>query len=184
MVSTMNAELAPTPETTLDDVVSFLALMDDVGVEVWLDGGWAVDACLGEQTRRHGDLDIAIEERHVAAAIGALERRGFAPVPRKDSRQWNFVLGDRAGHQVDFHVVVLADDGRGDYGPPENGEFYPADALTGTATVGDRTVRCISPEWLVAFHTGYEVGADDWADVQALCERFNLPIPDDYQRFR
>ena len=66
--------------------------------------------------------------------------------------------------------TVLADDGRGIYGPPENGEFYPAEALTGTGTV-------------VTFHTGYEVDAGDWADVQALCERFDLPIPDDYQRF-
>jgi lincosamide nucleotidyltransferase A/C/D/E len=87
--------------------------MDDVGVEVWLDGGWAVDACLGAQTRRHGDLDIGIEERHVPAAVGVLERRGFAPVPHDDARAWNFVLGDRAGHQVDLHVVVLGDDGHG-----------------------------------------------------------------------
>jgi lincosamide nucleotidyltransferase A/C/D/E len=31
---------------------------------------------------------------------------------------------------------------------------------------------------------GHEVNADDWADVRALCERFDIPIPDDYQRFR
>jgi lincosamide nucleotidyltransferase A/C/D/E len=172
------------PEMTTDDVLWFLARMDDVGVDVWLDGGWAVDACLGAQTRRHSDLDIAIEERHVLAAVAALERRGFAPVPRDDTRPWNFVLGDRAGRQVDFHVVVLADDGRGVYGPPENEEFYPADALSGTGAVGDRTVRCVAPQWLVAFHTGYKVDADDWADIQALCDRFDLPVPDGYERFR
>jgi lincosamide nucleotidyltransferase A/C/D/E len=179
----MDIQPAAAPEMTIDDVMWFLALMDDAGVEVWLDGGWAVDACLGAQTRRHGDIDIAIEERHVAAAVGALERHEFAPVPRDDTRAWNFVLGDRVGRQVDFHVVVLAD-GRGVYGPPGNGEFYPADALTGTGTVGGRQVRCIAPRWLVAYRTGYEVDADDWADVHALCERFDIPIPDDYRRFR
>jgi len=27
------------------------------------------------------------------------------------------------------------------------------------------------------------VDADDWADVSALCQRFGIPIPDDYRRF-
>lgn len=165
----MEMQPAAAPEMAMDDVLWFLALMDDAGVELWLDGGWAVDACLGAQTRRHGDLDIVVEEHHVPAAVAALRRHGFAPVPRGVTRAWNF---------------VLADDGRGVYDPPENGESYAADALTGTGTIGGRQVRCITPQWLVAFRTGYEVDADDWADVRALCDRFDIPIPDDYQRFR
>ena len=46
------------PEMTAEDVCDFLDLMDRDGVHIWLDGGWAVDACLGFQTRRHSDLDI------------------------------------------------------------------------------------------------------------------------------
>jgi lincosamide nucleotidyltransferase A/C/D/E len=45
-------------------------------------------------------------------------------------------------------------------------------------------VACITPESLVAFHTGYDVAATDWADVSALCERFGIPVPDQYVRFR
>jgi lincosamide nucleotidyltransferase A/C/D/E len=158
--------------------------MEGRGVRVWLDGGWAVDACLGAQTRRHGDLDIAIESRDVPAAVAALRSRGYGPVPRDDTRAWNFVMGDAGGREVDFHVIVLDEHGDGVYGPVENGERYPAEALTGTGRVGGREVACITPEWLVAFHTGYEVDADDWADVSALCERFGIPIPDEYQPFR
>src|SRR6267142_6079699 len=99
------------PEMTADDVSGFLELMDAAGIRVWLDGGWAVDACLGFQTRRHGDLDIVIEERDVAVAVAALERCGYAPLPRPDTRAWNFVLGDDTGHQIDFHVIVLDKDG-------------------------------------------------------------------------
>jgi hypothetical protein len=33
------------------DVVEILDRLDAAGVEAWLDGGWAVDAVLGEQTR-------------------------------------------------------------------------------------------------------------------------------------
>lgn len=171
-------------EMTVDDVCGVLALMDAHGIRVWLDGGWAVDACLGSQTRRHGDLDIVIEERDVPAAVAALRGCGYAPVPRGDTRAWNFVLGDDTGHQVDFHVIALDQEGRGVYGPAENGECYPADALAGTGTVNGRPVACIAPEWLVRFHTGYDADATDWADVSALCERFGIPVPDEYLRFR
>jgi len=120
----------------------------------------------------------------VPAVVAALRGRGYAPVPRDDTRAWNFVLGDDAGHQVDFHVIALDEHGRGVYGPPENGECYPAEALAGTGTVHGRTVACIAPEWLVRFHTGYDVDTTDWADVSALCERFGIPVPHEYLRFR
>src|SRR6266487_1051507 len=74
-----------------------------------------VDACLGCQTRRHSDLDIVIEERDAPTAVAALRERGYAPVPRDDTRAWNFVLGDDAGHQVDFHPGGR---GRVPAGPP------------------------------------------------------------------
>jgi lincosamide nucleotidyltransferase A/C/D/E len=171
-------------ETTATDVSAFVVRMEGLGIRVWLDGGWAVDACLGRQTRRHRDLDVAIEARDVPAAVAALRGSGYGPVLRDDTRAWNFVMGDERGHEVDFHVIVLDEHGDGVYGPPENGDRYPAEALTGTGTVEGRAVRCITPEWLVAFHTGYEPDADDWADVSALCERFGIPVPPEYQRFR
>jgi lincosamide nucleotidyltransferase A/C/D/E len=170
------------PEMTADDVCAFLDLMDSCGVRIWLDGGWAVDACLGSQTRPHDDLDIVIEQRDMPVSVAALEQRGYAPVPRPDTRAWNFVLGDDAGHQIDFHVIVFDEHGRGVYGPASNEESYPAEALTGTGTVNGRTVVCITPEWLVRFHTGYEVDASDRADVSALCERFGIPVPGEYRR--
>ena len=61
---------------------------------------------------------------------------------------------------------------------------YPAESLMGRGTVKGRVVSCISPEWLVRFHTGYDVDATDWADVSALCERFGIIVPSDYARFR
>jgi lincosamide nucleotidyltransferase A/C/D/E len=133
------------PEMTADDVGGFLALMDAHGVRVRLDGGWGVDACLGVTTRHHRDLDIVIEERGVPVAVAALQGRGYAPVARPDTRAWNFVMGDDAGHQIDFHVIVLDENGRGVYGPVENGESYPAEALRGHGTVAGRTVDCITP---------------------------------------
>jgi lincosamide nucleotidyltransferase A/C/D/E len=166
---------------TADDVRGSLTLMADHGIRVWLDGGWGVDACLGTQTRNHGDLDIVIEERHLSAARRALEARGYVPVPRDDTCPWNFVLGDEAGHEIDFHVITLNEEGDGIYGP--GGDVYPAEAMTGTGSIGDRHVSCISPEWLVRFHVGYAIDEYDFADVSALCARFQIPLPDAYRAF-
>jgi hypothetical protein len=119
----------------------------------------------GSQTRRHEDLGIAIEERDVTTAVAALRRRGYASLPRGDTRPWNFVLADEAGHHVDFHVIVLDEGRSGVYGPPENGEYYPAEALTGTGTVKGHTVACITPEWLVR-----------WADWLPVNRRMIQPL--------
>lgn len=51
---------------SVGDVLSFLNLFEKHHIDIWLDGGWAVDALLGEQTRPHGDQDIVIQERDVS----------------------------------------------------------------------------------------------------------------------
>jgi lincosamide nucleotidyltransferase A/C/D/E len=43
------------------DVIDFYTTLENLGIEIWVDGGWGVDALLGEQTLPHKDLDIAIQ---------------------------------------------------------------------------------------------------------------------------
>ncbi|HEX6737122.1 MAG TPA: aminoglycoside nucleotidyltransferase, partial [Vicinamibacteria bacterium] len=43
-----------------EEVVALYALLAERGVRVWVDGGWGVDALLGEQTRPHKDLDALV----------------------------------------------------------------------------------------------------------------------------
>ncbi len=50
---------------TAADVIDLYAQLGDLGIQVWIDGGWGVDALLGEQTRPHGDLDIVIQQEDV-----------------------------------------------------------------------------------------------------------------------
>jgi lincosamide nucleotidyltransferase A/C/D/E len=173
----------PPRAMSLDDVLEFLDLAETLGIRVWLIGGWAVDACLGEQTRPHADLDIVLEQQDTLTLVRELCLRGYADVPRDDTRPENFVLGDPSGHEIDLHVVVLDDNGNGVYGPLENGILFPAEALAGSGAVGGRTVSCLTPSWLVQSHTGYPVDEGDWADVSALCDRFGLPVPADYSKF-
>lgn len=166
---------------TEHDVLEFLDLAEEHDVRIWLDGGWAVDACLGHQTRSHADLDIVLQANDLNEVVRLLRDRGYKPAPRNDTRLWNFAMGDQKGREVDFHVVVLDTAGNGIYGPPENGEMYPAEALTGSGVIGVSTVACITPAWLVKFHSGYELDDNDRADVSALCERFDIPLPTEFE---
>src|SRR6266496_3049537 len=62
---------------TARDVIEVLDWLDAVGVAVWVDGGWGVDALVGEETRNHADLDLALDSNHLDVARRALEKRGF-----------------------------------------------------------------------------------------------------------
>jgi lincosamide nucleotidyltransferase A/C/D/E len=165
-----------------NDVVAIYNELAASGVPIWIDGGWAVDALLGEQTRPHADLDIALEVHHLSRLVAYLSDKGYRPVDRDDYRPWNFVLGDPNGNEVDIHVIEIDAAGNGIYGPPENGEMYPAGALAGRGTIAGQSVWCIAARFLVEFHTGYPLGDTDIHDVTALCSRFGIPLPEEYRR--
>lgn len=130
------------------DVLEFLVLTDDIGTPVWLDGGWGIDAQLGEQTRWHADLDIVIEARYSATLVQHLRLAGFEAAPSEVPRPWHFVLCDKLGRCIDFHLIELDADGNGRYGPDGDGPRYPRAALTASGTIGGRAVRCIGPDFV------------------------------------
>jgi len=166
------------------DVIGLYTSLENLGVEIWVDGGWGVDALLGEQTRPHKDLDITLQQKDIPILHQFLQARGFKDIKRDDTNTWNFVLGDENGREVDVHVIVFDEKGNGIYGPPEKGEIYPADSLTGTGKIQGQTVRCISPEWMVKFHSGYQLKEKDFRDVSALCSKFGIALPVAYKHFK
>ncbi len=168
---------------TSTDVIDLYSSLEELKVEIWIDGGWCVDALLGEQTRTHSDLDITIQQKDVPKLRGLLHAQGYRDTKREIARDWNFVLGDEFGKEIDVHVIVPDHQGNGIYGPIENGEMYPAASLTGTGLIEGRTVRCISPEWTVKFHSGYELKEKDFRDVSALCSKFGIELPPEYAKF-
>jgi len=166
------------------DVVDLYTALQKQRIKVWIDGGWGVDALLGEQTRSHSDLDIAIEQQDVPVLRQLLEGRGYREIKLEIARPWNFVLGDASGREIDVHVIVLDEKGDGLYGPAEKGEMYPAASLTGTGKIEGRTVRCISAEWTIKFHSGYPLKEKDFRDVSALCDKFRIELPVAYEQFK
>ena len=169
--------------TKAEDVIKLFELLGSEGIEAWLDGGWGVDALLGRQTRPHADVDIVIQEKDVPRLRSLLEERGYLDVERDDTSLWNFVLGDAQGHEVDVHAIVLDRHGNGIYGPAERGVMFPAASLTGKGHINEYSVKCISPEYVVKFHSGYELKEKDFQDVSALCQKFGIALPEEYARF-
>lgn len=160
--------------------VSLYNQFEKLGIKIWIDGGWGVDALLGEQTRSHEDLDIVVQNKDVPKLRESLEAKGYKDINRDDTRAWNFVLGDNEGHLVDVHAITFDAKGNGLYGPAEKGVMYPAGSLTGTGKINGRRVWCITAEYLVRFHTGYPLHETDLKDVSALCKRFGIFPPEEY----
>lgn len=162
------------------DAIGLYNQLEKLGIKIWINGGWGVDALLGEQTRSHEDLDIVIQNKDVPKLRKFLEAKGYKDVKRDDTRAWNFVLGDDKGHLVDIHAITFDAKGNGLYGPAEKGVMYPAGSLTGTGKINGQKVRCVAAEYLVKFHTGYPLHGTDVKDVSALCKRFGIPLPGEY----
>src|SRR6478672_11763266 len=96
-----------------DAVIEIVQALNAAGVEVWLDGGWAVDAVLGMQTRAHKDVDIIAQVADVPKLRRHLTDMGFET--RCGGTDTNFVLADAAGREIDVHAVVFDPYGNGIY---------------------------------------------------------------------
>jgi len=166
------------PEMTAVDVLELVKLFEQAGIQVILDGGWGVDALLGEQTRAHADLDIVIAYKDVVRLRKQLESNGYADVPRRDTREINFVMGDELGHLVDIHTYSTDR-----VNHPEQGLDYPLESLNGVGSILGYPVRCIDLVNIVNFHSGYTLDENDYHDVKALCEHFDMLLPEEYASF-
>ena len=162
-----------------EEAVDIYTLLNDAGVELWVDGGWSVDALLGRQTRSHKDLDIALHWEDTLRLRETLGARGYKQV-RQDS-QWNFVLRDDKDHELDVHAFAC--DERGDV---VEGVMYPTGSLSGNGVIGGQRVKCISADHMVQFISPWlhKLRDKDFHDVAALCEKFGIAYPEEYTRFK
>ncbi len=161
-----------------ETVVELLKLFQQNGIEIVVDGGWGVDALLGRQTRSHNDLDIALQHKDVPALRQLLKTRGYKEIPRDDTSEYNFVMSDDRGHEIDIHSYTFDENGNNIFGVG-----YPRESLKGTGIINGYTVKCISPEWMVKFHAGYKLDENDYRDVLALCQHFGIEMPREFDQF-
>jgi lincosamide nucleotidyltransferase A/C/D/E len=158
------------------EVIDIYTECEKNGVRFWIDGGWGVDSLLGQQTRPHKDLDIAIQSKDVPKFLEILTARKYKKF-REDS-MWNVVFRDEIGHEVDYHSFVVDENGN-----VVGGIMYPATSLSGSGLIEGYVVRCIAPKHMIEFHSGYKLTEKDFRDVSALCKKFDIPLPEAYTQF-
>lgn len=162
---------------TKTDVIEILSYAEDNEIDIWLDGGWGVDALLGEETRLHNDVDLFVEERNSKKFIEVIKEKGFEEVIEVYSTTDHTVWRDGKDRIIDLHIfkfneqtdIVFED------------ETYPSKVFSGIGKIGDKVVKCIDAENQVLFHLGYEYDENDRHDVKVLCERFDIPVPKEYR---
>jgi len=172
----MSEELQQTRETTSADVIDLYTKLENLGIKIWIDGGWAVDALLEKETRTHSDLDIAIQRKDIYQFHEYLQLQGYKEMERDKDKKWDFVLGDTKGHEVDVHSFTFDD------GHIVERDEYPDGSLDGIGVIDEHKVRCVTPEYLVQFHTRHQPKEKDYKDVSALCEKFGIELPEEYVR--
>jgi lincosamide nucleotidyltransferase A/C/D/E len=170
---------------TANEVLEVLDWLDMAGIEVWVDGGWGVDALLREETRLHSDLDLALTRDELERARKALEERGFEHDTKMEpGLPARLVMRNPAGRQVDFHPLIFDHSGDGWQQLSESGRawgLYPANDLGATGVIAGRRVRCLGPILQLRFRLGYEWSERDEHDIGRLIERFDLPAPPPFQ---
>ena len=149
----------------LSEVVRVLDALDGAGVRWWVLGGWGVAALVGEQTREHRDLDLAIDVEDWEATMATCAGLGYDT----ETDWWpvRVEVTSLAGW-IDLHPVRFDEAGDGVQAGLDGETYgYPREHLT-TATLGGRAVRCVSAEWQVRVHQGYESRPQDLHDLALL----------------
>ncbi len=154
------------PGMQLGEVHAVLADLQQAGCRCWVAGGWGVDALVGEVTRAHRDLDLAVDAEDETEALAVLGRRGYQV--ETDWRPVRVELAAPGLGWVDVHPVVFDTAGHGRQAGLGGECFgYPVDAFT-EGSLDGVGVRCLSRVQQVRFHTGYPLREVDVHDLHLL----------------
>ena len=159
------------------DAVEIISYADNNGIDIWLDGGWGVDALLETETRAHNDIDLFVEKINRRKFIDIIKEKGFSEIEEAYTTTSHTVWKDAKDRIIDLHIFEFNEQGNLVF----EGETYSGDVFSGIGKISNKVVKCISAENQVLFHLGYEHDENDVHDVRLLCERFNIPIPNEYK---
>ena len=143
-----------------EDAIEIILYAEENEIDIWLDGGWGVDALLGEETRHHNDIDLFVEEKNGKTFIEILKEKGFTEVIEAYTTTDHMVWKDAKDRIIDLHVFEFNEQGDLVF----EGESYPSNVFSGIGKIGDKVVKCINAENQVLFHLGYEHDENDVQD--------------------
>ena len=152
-------------------VVLVLDTLRSARIDAWLDGGWAIDAMVGYQTRPHLDLDLVISRDDLPRVRSIVTGLGLTSVTNLET----------ASADVDLHPVTFDEHGDGwqeqAEGPPWP---YPASGFSGRGVVAGRDVHCLTAVTQVLCHHGYEPDDGDLTDLRALAGSTGVSLAPPY----
>jgi len=177
-----------------DDVVGIYQRLGADGIQVWLTGGWGIDALLGQQTRPHKDLDVLVLVDDVVRLRELLGGDGYGLKELWSENRWvvdaqgaeiatAFVLQDAAGREIDVHAMRLDEQGHGlPAWADGEGLVFQRQDLAGEGLIAGLAVRCLSPAMQMLLHTGYELPAEQLGDLALLRQKFAVACPAEHSR--
>lgn len=137
-------------EFSAEQVLALYNTLEDRGISIWIDGGWAVDALAGRQTRPHTDIDVAVEYKNLDHLKDFLKEQGCIEIDRDEDKKWDSVYAYPDGREVDIHAFSF--DAFGAIVPEHYWNGYGPDALSGKGVIGGQVVRCATIAHLLKTH--------------------------------
>jgi lincosamide nucleotidyltransferase A/C/D/E len=161
-------------------VLEIMGIFERAGIDVWLDGGWGIDALIGKQSREHGDLDVVVALDQIDPIKRALAEQGFVVV--EDELPTRFVMQDSRARHIDFHTVTFDQEGGGAQKLQDGRSYrYPPQGFMGIGMIDGRKVKCLTPEVQAECHYGYEPDENDRRDMQLLHEYCGIGLMAPYR---
>lgn len=175
---------------TAEDVIKIYKRLSTNGIQVWLTGGWGIDALLGRQTRLHKDLDVIMLLDDMVRMRELLSSDGYElDVLWSENRMVRdtngnetataLVLKDTEGREFDAHAITIDVQGNGIPAWDEAEDFmFKKEDLEGLGMVAGFAIQCITPECQIYCHAGYELPEKQLKDLDLLHGKFNVGYPD------
>jgi lincosamide nucleotidyltransferase A/C/D/E len=167
---------------TGQEVIGIIRLLEECGVPAWLDGGWAIDALLGRETRGHEDVDLILPFDDLDAAELAMGNAGFARNDCRTNLPNRLVLWNCNGLQIDIRPVTFKPNGSAVHIHAEAGGslktiyVYSSAGLSAVGKIDGRIVRCVSGAELV--RQKVERQYSPWAETRVRETGISIDLED------
>ena len=152
--------------TTEDDLMTVINILNGMGIEFWIDGGWGVDILAGKISREHRDIDIDFDSNYTKELLETLFKYGY--ITETDWFPARIELYSEKYGYLDIHPFILNKDGTAKQADLNGGWYEFEKDYFGYAVFNGVKIPCISVKGQKIFHTGYELREKDKHDLNIL----------------
>jgi lincosamide nucleotidyltransferase A/C/D/E len=137
-------------------------------LDVWVDGGWGVDALVGRQTRPHGDLDLGVVRPQLDQVVEVLAGLGYGVTDARFVQVTVQLTHAAEGYRVDLHPSTPVAGGGTEQLDFDGNKYLIPPSVEGR--IGGRLVRCMPISAQLRSHQGYQLRPVDLHDMRLLEE--------------